>query len=281
MRVCELCGTSPSARDRFCDVCLKDVGFPNVRAATKPEEVARLSSRLRMAKTSATRQGTEAELTRLQQLAVSSTAVFNRSLGSLHTWLFSDSPLFHSFVKQINLGRRPQANIWDEQRISAENTVNPLYSDELVFAVLSPHGGGLAHYGPYTVALDEKLVAHRSTCFEMNPFYFNAKFNVVSGSPAPIGYRCTWSKRPDLAAAKLWEKVQVGMDDVALGDLLMEPRGGAADCDFIEVHIYGPIHRRAIRRVSGPRPSSAPDQVLWQHIRDTLQASGVVVEEQT
>jgi hypothetical protein len=50
----------------------------------------------------------------------------------------------------------------------------------------------------------------------------------------------------------------------------MEPRRDKPDCDYIEVHIYGPLHCAAIQSVRGPVPKDRADRVLWQQVKRKL-----------
>jgi hypothetical protein len=60
--------------------------------------------------------------------------------------------------------------------------------------------------------------------------------------------------------------------------VLMEPRRGASDCDFIEVHIFGRINRAGIERIIGPEPKRRQDRALWKQASRTARAFGVEVE---
>lgn len=49
--------------------------------------------------------------------------------------------------------------------------------------------------------------------------------------------------------------------------------------DFIEAHIYGPLHRIAIEKVIGPRPRKGADLTIWRSVQKTLRDIGAAVEE--
>src|SRR5204863_83084 len=116
----------------------------------------------------------------------------------------SDSPYFISFHSQVrDHSLIARSNGWDEQRISAENTVNPIYYVDLQFAALSLDDRGLTYYGSYCVTLKEAVIEMRSSVFEENPFLFNPKHQVYSGKQPPLGYRASWTRRCALAEAKL------------------------------------------------------------------------------
>jgi hypothetical protein len=278
-KVCSKCGRSPAPYARLCDVCQSDVGFPNVRAAQSPTERAQLRIRIRAAYEIARSRTAQREFSALGNIAGKSRATFNRRLASLHTWLMSESPLFINFFGQIAAGRIAQDNTWDRQRASAENAISPHFYRDLSIAALTTSLSDLSYYGPYKITLREELIAHRSTVFEKNPFFFCKEHTIVAGEDAPFGYRAEWRHRGALAKAKLGHKVAPGMSASNLADLLTERRGNAPDCDFIEVHIFGPIHRAAIERLEGPRPIDSADILIWSQVCRIIQEAGGQVKE--
>lgn len=204
----------------------------------------------------------------------------NRSLGSLHSWLNEANALFLTFHQQLRSGARFAGDdVWDQQRISAENTVNPVYYEQLSYAALSLDRTGLTHYGQYAVTLKDNLIAHRSSVFEENPFNFCHRHNIISGQPAPLGYRATWDDRPHLAVAKLGGKIGTGALPPSFPEVLMEPRRNDPNCDYIEVHVFGPIHSAAIDHVSGPIPTPTADRPLWNQAKRKLDRLGATWDE--
>jgi hypothetical protein len=159
-------------------------------------------------------------------------------------------------------------------RISAENTVSPNFYNELSYGALSLDSFGMEYYGPYCVVLNEQLIAHRASVFEENPFEFNRRHSVISGQMPPAGHRAPWARRDQLAVGKLAAKITSGMRDADFPDVLIEPRRAEADCDFIEVHIYGPIHKAAIKHVTGPVPTMRPDRAIWNQVKRKLKDLG-------
>jgi hypothetical protein len=59
----------------------------------------------------------------------------------------------------------------------------------------------------------------------------------------------------------------------------MEPRREDPDCDFIEVHIFGPIHSAAIEHVRGPIPPEPADRALWNQAKRKLDSIGATWDE--
>jgi hypothetical protein len=266
--------------ERNCPVCNNDAGYPNVRLADSAEEIQALEARINDAMVSAQGRRTTAELNSFALAASSSKAIMNRRLDTLQSWLNSNNPLFISYHQQVRAGARlPEDSEWDQQRISAENTISPNFFEHLSCGALSLDLTGLDYYGPYCVVLKEDLISHRASVFEENPFDFNRKHGVISGQPPPRGYRASWGRRAQLAVSKLNAKVKSGMGDVDFPDILMERRRNEPDCDFIEVHIYGPIHYAAIERVSGPIPRERSEKAIWKQVKRKLTTLGAQWDE--
>jgi hypothetical protein len=278
--VCPTCGREIPRDSRVCPYDQTDVGYPNVRAAHDPVEVAALDGRVALGRASAAAQNATAELGAFSDAVATSRAVMNRSLGTLQSWVNDSNPLFLTFHQQVRAGGRlVNDDVWDQQRTSAENTINPNYFEHLHFAALSLDNTGLARYGPYCIVLRDNLIAHRSSVFEENAFFFCRHHAIISGHPAPPGYRAPWGRKSELAIAKLGGKIRAAMVTGDFPDILMGNQRDAPDCDFIEVHIYGPIHTAAIQHVSGPVPANPADRVLWGQTKRKLSALGATWEE--
>ena len=139
----------------------------------------------------------------------------------------------------------------------------------------------MEYYGPYSIVLLEISIEDRASVFEENPFLFNKRHNVIAGTSPPPGYRAPWRQRADVAVAKLHGKLTAGMTAPDFTNILMEQRRDQADCDFVEVHVFGPINRAGIAKVSGPKPKRPADVVLWNKAKRSLRSLGAVVVEQT
>jgi hypothetical protein len=271
---CSHCGGTIPPVNRSCPVCGEDAGFPNVRRASRSDEAAALAGRLQDAYVAANARRSASQLRAFESAAGSSEAVMNRSLGALSSWTAEGGPLLITFHSQVRSGARLfQDNQWDEQRTSAENTINPGYYEELNISALCLDRMGMGHYGPYAVTLRTALISNRTSVFEENPFLFNRRHAVYSGDKCPIGYRATWENRSQLAATKLAPKIN---QDTTNSDfpaiLLREDTTNAGDDDFVEVHTYGPLHQRTIQHVNGPVPPRRADRALWNQIKRRLTA---------
>ena len=277
---CPECGASVPSHARYCSVCAADVGFPNIRFAERADEQKALNIRLQNAKTSAKARGVESTLEAFGVAVATSHTVLARDLGTLHSMLKSDNLLYISFHQQVRSHFRiPEDNKWDKGRAAAESTINPHFFDQINFACLSLDGIGTSGYGDYHITLKDKLVERRTTVFEENPFVFCERHRIIAGNAPPFGYRATWEKRGLLAMAKLQHNLSGTTTRDQFPGILVQ-RGAALGCgDFIEAHIYGPLHRATIERVIGPRPRRGPDLAIWKSVLKILREIGAAVEE--
>ncbi|HWE47506.1 MAG TPA: hypothetical protein VG407_15895 [Caulobacteraceae bacterium] len=247
--------------------------------AERASEVAALAARIQQAEVSAAGLGLTEILGQFVAATGRSQAVMNRSLGALSGWLSSSNPLFLSFFRQREQGRPPDGSEWDEQRLAAEAAINPYCYTELNYAALTLDGSGMPYYGPYSVVLKEITIEDRASIFEENPFIFNKNHHVIAGSTPPLGYRTSWARRGELCGAKLHGKLTAQMKAPDFAPILMERKGSESDCDFVEVHIYGPVNRVGIASVRGVAPKRAGDRIIWKQAVGALKKLGATVEE--
>ena len=276
---CPTCGRSVLSELRFCKFCTGDAGFPNVRWANLKPEVTALSRRAAKARRAAIKSGTLAEHDRLVAMAQTSQLVINRKLRQLASWINRDNKLYLNFYKLKKLDPSYTEDIWNMQRNSAENAVNPLFYDDLSIAAITVDGVGMSYYGEYSIFVSENAIANRTTVFEENPFTFNKRHRVIAGKMAPAGFRAPWQNRAALASAKLGAKLTPGATDADLAELVMARTRGASDCDFIEAHVYGEIHAECIVSVVGPRPKVRSEFIIWRDLKRQLAELGASVIE--
>jgi len=280
---CQKCDAVVPLTLRECPVCHKEAGFPNVKVAGSHKEAMALSVRYNDALASAKARNVIAEVHAFEAaVATSSKAVMNRSLGALSNWLNGDSPMFYSFYHQVNyMGRVPAETESDQQRGAAEAAINPIYYQHLNYAALTLDGRGMVYYGPYAVTLRSVTIDERASVFEQNPFYFCKTHHVPAGQAPPLGYRATWCDRGRLAVAKLQPAIAPGCSADGFAEVLMEPRRNASDCDFVEVHVFGPINRLGIERIVGPKPTTRADCQVWKQAVRKAKESGALIEVTT
>jgi hypothetical protein len=264
---------------QFCPVCGRFVGYPNVRAASDEAEALALNRRREAAENQAGVGGYADLFSAFGSAVSNSVAVTVRSLAALDSFVASDSQLMISYHRMVRAGSRiPENNDWDPYRAAADSTVNPHYYEEIQFGALSLDGRGVKWFGDYHITFDEDAISHRSTIFEENPFIFCRRKKISAGQGVPVGYRSLWQNRGILAQAKLGAKLRGG-EPAAFQAILVEDAAKNGEADYIEVHIFGDLHRRAIKRVIGPRPSTDEGRVIWRTVRRNLEEVGAELVE--
>lgn len=275
---CPKCRAPVPDSCRHCPACQADVGFPNVRAASAPNELAELGRRVEDAWVSGRARKCEAVLREFEAAVLHSKAVICTSLSRVQQLVSSDSSLYAAYYRQLEAGVRiPEDNYWDRGRCAVDQALFPNYARDIVFGALSMDGRGLTSYGPYVILLREALIHHRASVFEENPFLFARKHRVVAGDTIPAGYRATWADRSQLAVAKLHSRISATTRPGDFAAILLNESKTHSDHDFIEVHIFQAIHRRAIERVIGPAPKHG-EGALHRSLRRKLAEVGADLE---
>jgi hypothetical protein len=202
-----------------------------------------------------------------------------RTLSTLQYLVSSDSALYNTFHQQVAAEARiPEENFWDRARAAVNATLFPHYQDEIGFGMLSLNDHGLTTFGPYVILLREALIASRSTVFERNSVvFFQEMKDTKVGDAVPPGYRAIWMRRDKLAMAKHYGGIGPATAPGEYPSILMKPGPTPQHDDFIEVHIYGPIHRRAIEKVVGPPPRRGQG-AIYRDLKRKLQECGASLE---
>jgi hypothetical protein len=277
---CPKCGEDVRDHERNCPVCNHDCGYPNVRAAERPEEIRALEERLRMAEAAAASRGCSSVLADFRGAVGSSEAVLCRNLSTVMSLISKDDELYASFYQLVGMGaRRPAETPVERQRALADDILFPYYRDQIRFAALSLNGRGVPHFGDCSLVLKELPIQDRATVFEENSLYFCIERDLgLKRHTSPPGYRARWSHRDELAAAKLESALQPGTQAVGFAGIIMKPVAKSGEADFIEVHIYGPLHRRNIARLTARRPRNKPDAAILKRVESSLKSIGATVE---
>lgn len=262
---------------RSCVVCGADAGYPNVRAAVRNEEVNALKLRVKEAEENVASQGCGSILENLREVVAHSSAVVCCSLGKIKELVSSDNQLYQTYYQAIGSeARLPEDNEWDKIRGSVDSLFFPHYHEHIRFGSLSIDRTGISGYGGYSMVLKEMAIKDRATVFEENLILFVKRHRIVAGDPIPLGYRAPWIKRDSLAIAKIGKRLTHTSTEADFSNLLVN--SDTRDTDCIEVHIYGPIHCRAIEYLSGSKPRQRADQVLLKSVIKKLKEIGVTVE---
>lgn len=187
---CNNCGGDLSDHEIRCHVCMRDIGFPNVRAAETREETVELARRLATAITSAKARGCEAILESFGQAVLGSSVVVSRPLGLVKNVVESANQLITSFYQQVDGGSRlPEDNQFDRARPSVDGLMFPYYGDQITFGALSLDGLGVGgSYGACHLSLRESAISSRATVFEENCLLFcTQRHRIIVGGRIPFG----------------------------------------------------------------------------------------------
>lgn len=197
-----------------------------------------------------------------------SRAVLCRSLGQVLSLVSSDNELYATFYGLVRAeARLPEDTLIERERLLADDLLFPHYKDAIRFAALSLDGKGVTQYGRCSVVLADASIRRRATVFEKNSVDFCREQALGFSSPAksvriPAGHRAIWEERGKLAAAKLESAITPATPEQGFPEILLNNDLR----DFVEVHIYGPVHRRAIAAINitgGVHPS---DEALMLEI---------------
>jgi hypothetical protein len=277
--LCPKCHSPVPPHVRYCPVDQTDVGFPNVRAAESLEELNALDGRFALAIDDAQTRNCLARLEDFGRAVSGSKAVICRSLSIVQYLVSSDSALYNTFHQQVAAGARmPEDNFWDRARLAVNATLFPYYQDDIGFAMLSLNDSGIPRFGPFIIVLREFLIAARSTVFERNSVvFFQKKDDTRVGDASPPGYRAVWARRDRLAMAKHYGQIGPATAVGEYPSILLKPGSTPEDDEFTEVHIYGPIHRKAIEKVVGPSPRRG-QHVIYKDLERKLRECGASLE---
>jgi hypothetical protein len=187
----------------------------------------------------------------------------------------SDNILFATFYREVGAGiRTPEENAFDKARLAVDAMIFPYYSKDIHFAALSLDDRGPESYGAYSIVLKDMMIEERATVFEENTLVFCRRFGIKPGDMIPTGYRAKWADRHQVGIAKLQHMLTPSMNTADFPQLLLKQHASTDKGEFIEVHIYGSINRRAIEKIVGPRPASEEDKVIMASIESKLAPFG-------
>lgn len=274
---CAFCGHEfPAHLDR-CHHCARPGLFPNVRAAEEPGEQAELQARYQVAIDDADSRAALNEIRAFEAAVAVSEAVATRDVSDVLALATRDTAIYQTYYELLEGGARvAEGSEWDTRRALADDVIFPNYKNHVRFAALSLDGLGLPHYGNCHLVYREEMIEYRATAFWENAGVW-AQRDEVRADPLhpPKGYRSTWQQRATLAVAKLAHIISPGMTPDTFPGILMQPGATGDDDQFVEVHIWGSVTRRAFKRVSVR--TQDPHGTLERLLEERLTAAGVEV----
>lgn len=276
---CNKCKTPVPDSKRCCPACETVIGFPNVRAAQKEENMDALKKRIDEAFISTKARDCDNILKDFGNTMKSSKAILCSNLSVVCRVMKSDNELIATFYQQVESNSRlPEDNKWDNLRESVESILFPHYHKEIHYAFVALDNNILNYYGDYGLILKENMISERSTVFEENCINFFEKHKVAGIIPIPNGYRAIWGNRDMIAIAKLHSKFDSITTEKDFAKILFNPTKNKSDVDFIEVHIYGSIHRRSVECVLAKMPKKRADKILLKSLKRDLEKEDIFLE---
>src|SRR5436305_11080161 len=125
---CELCRHEVPLERNSCPHCGRPGLFPNVRAASAPDERAALDRRYRAALQDAAVRGCGSRVADFERAVAGSKAVMARPLREVDRLAASDQELVSTFYKMLAADvRLPHGNQWDYWRRVADEALFPGY----------------------------------------------------------------------------------------------------------------------------------------------------------
>lgn len=262
---CLHCDTEFNADLSHCPACNHFVSYPNVRDVSVQAEKDALQQRYDAACAEHNRADNEKTFTDFEQATLESIAVINVNGAFLEMFFSREEHLYSTYHLAIDGEiRNPASPADDRRRCAVDGALFGSYGKEIRFAAISLNGAGLSSYGPYTMRIKNKAIAHRATLLEENSFLFLEKQAMKVTDKLPCGYRAVWDDRHKLAVSKHAERLAKTTSNDDFAGIMLTNSGNRADDDFMEVHIYGPFNRSAIESVSGPLPRSKYDKVTFK-----------------
>tara|TARA_B100000315_G_scaffold231474_1_gene242801 strand:- start:2801 stop:3646 length:846 start_codon:yes stop_codon:yes gene_type:complete len=276
---CPKCDTEVPESSRTCLACETNVGFPNVRVAENMDNIEAIKKRVEEANVSTKARKCDQILKDFGEKVSFSKAIRCLSLSVAKQVLESDNELFSTFYQKVASKQKvPQNNEWDRARESVESKLFPGYHSEIHCAFLSLTNNILGNYGDCGLILKEEAIADRATVFEKNPILFFEEFLIAGRKPVPHGYRSIWRQRNMIAMAKLHPKFSDSTTCNDYSSILYCDSKKNEETDFIEVHIFGTLHRRSVEHVIVKAAKSKADKVIQRSLKNSLGEIGVSLE---
>lgn len=283
MDSCANCGSPVTASDEKCPTCNSHVGFPNVRAANTDAERKALQQRYQAALERAEFRGAKDEVAGFRAAVESSSAVANCNLYRLKDLAEDANALYSNYYLAVRGEVRRAAEAEnDRHRRAVDAMLFGSYAEQIRFAALSIDGIGLTSYGSkksddasYGLNLRDVAIAKRASLLEENEYDFAERHSLTPSSTLPLGYRCAWENRNELAVAKLADIIGPGTQPKDYARILLTSTGNRATDQFIEVHIYGTFNLNAVSAVSGTStPKRSDDRAVVALVKELLERQG-------
>jgi hypothetical protein len=274
---CPNCGFTFLENEEKCSTCGQHLGFPNVRAASQPEESDALRIRYEATIERGTARGAQENISRFEDAVRSSYAAIGCNIFRIRELIADPKVLYSNYYLTTSAQvRRLAIDEFDRHRRVIDSAFFGAYADKIVFAALSLDGKGLTSYGAFSIVLRDIAVAKRSSVLETNSYNFLKKHNIQPTEPIPSGYRSDWAKRALLAVAKLGDLITSATLDVEFPKLLLSQGAAREDDEYMEVHIFGAFGQNAVEAVRGnSSPKTLEEKAVVAVLKDGMAALGI------
>jgi hypothetical protein len=267
---CTACGNPVPLSRHDCPHCGEVGDTPNVKAA-KLEEQA-LHHRYLEALRNADIRGCRTTVDLFDEAASRSHAVIAKDLREIDRCASSDRQLMTTYYQLISgQARVPDGDEWDTLRRLADESAFPGYKEHVQFAALSLDDAGVPGYGPVSIVLREDLIAQRASVYEEN----SALFMKQHAYAPPRGHRATWIQRARLCVAKIAPRIDTSTLPERFPSLLLQRGTTATEHQFVEVHIFGSMSIRTVKKVI---VRSIRSRAMLKSLRDRLLKVGIAME---
>jgi hypothetical protein len=253
--------------------------YPNVLRAELDEEREALGRRYQAVHERSRSEGDSDALEEFERALGKSKAVISLTAELVKQIVTDDCRLYASFYELMNVTKIPKGEEWEGTRGSAEFVLFRENQGRIRFAALSLDGRGLSNYagGECIVHLREHLIANRTTVFEENNvIFYKSRYSPKHPYPPP-GHTAVWTERARLGVAKLGNRIKKGMKEQDFADLLLKNGADSWKDEFIEVHVFGKLSRRAFEHI-GLKPSLRRLKSTVKVIRDLAEGIAQVEE---
>jgi hypothetical protein len=225
--------------------------------------------------------GCGVELKRFESFVDDSVAVICRHPAEALRLVRDDKAIYATYYDLIASVRLPDDGKWDRWRFAVDSVFFPGYAHAIRFASLSLTGDGLFNYGCCALVLDTAKIKRRATLFPWNTVTWFRNNEITLGSAdAHIHGKCgLWDDRSKIATIKHEQGIptcETVHDAQAL--ILRSGESGEHD-ECVEVHIFGPITRKAIPMVVVDRTYAVEedDRILLRMLEAQCAANGIKV----
>jgi len=259
-----------------CPHCAQPQLFPNVAKSTNPAELKKLDAKLEKQKLACDSRGTAKEFTDFLDAASASHALFACPLLKLHREIAGESEIFETFYQLEALRLRttaPKTLDWGKIRPQAETELlgSDKNKENLHYACLSLDWESLTSYGDCIVQLEDRMIAHRASCFEGN----TAVIYFVENNFSKY-LRSNWAERGKIAAAALGDRLKAGDSHAEFAKILVAPGKESVDDEFIEVHVFGTMTARTFSEVRFASSCSDPRKSVYRDaIKEKLDIASI------